>query len=145
MRPWVIACLLGALLACRPDPTGAVVREHTAVVGLQTYFEFLARTNNGLPPRDWAAVNRDYLDRLNNGMVKGTTAVPLESNYLFVVPGMSLNQKWKGEIILLRSTPLNHPDFGLGRYGLTHTNGSFASGWISETDLRARYGTNLFR
>lgn len=120
--------------------------EAMAVDEIRAGFIGYADVNGGLQATNWNQL-RSFVDllKINRRLALAGESFPVESNYVFVTD-YSLPTRSKGNIVLLRYAPFEHPTYGPGRYFVSCREHEFLSSWLDEPDfqkLLAQSGVKL--
>ena len=104
---------------------------------VQSAMAAYAQVHQGGIAANWSQVLEQLEPaRLNVGEQGANPAFPLPEKYVFVREALPMPTAWKGDVVLMRIEPMDHPTSGLGRYVISHHAKGFVYSWLPEEDVQ---------
>ena len=114
--------------------------EQVAIHAVQMAMQFFAKQHDGQMPTNWSQVETEIdLNKLNQQTLIKSLAYPLQEHYVFVSDKIPMLGYQEGNVILIRTGPVDQADGDIvrqGRYIISTNESGFYSTWVSETNVQ---------
>ena len=134
MLGFALGFILGAQF-CEANTTATTESIAVQVVGraIRDY----KKLHEGISPTNWSQLSEVVdLGKLNSQTLGKSPAYPLEQNYVFVTQKIPVPSYPNGDVVLIRTTPVQYEERKLGRYLISMIAGEPSYRWMDETEVQ---------